>query len=403
VPPASPSPNVPRSVVVRRVRGEIADELHLLARPDVCAGEVSGQAASAYGALLGALAAEGAGPEHLVTEQVFLRPCSDDFRAVTEARRLAYRGASLADSGGPAATFLGQAPLEDDGCLLEVAAVALVPRDDRASFAGDVHGAAVCSCEACAPGFRGRVLHLGNQTHLHAGNVYGRGNDAVAEAFDLFVQAEKLLLAAGMTFANVIRTWIHLRDIDRDYAALNQARRDFFASRGIERRPASTGVQGIPFATGHDFSLSLFAVRSPEFLEVPRMSTPTLNEAWTYGADFSRGLRLVDENKVALIVSGTASIDEQGRSVHEGDFDAQVERMLHNIETLLEEQGAGFEDLVSAITYLKFPADAPSLRRLLAARGFVGFPLAIVEAPLCRPELLCETEAVAVRALPRKA
>jgi enamine deaminase RidA (YjgF/YER057c/UK114 family) len=63
----------------------------------------------------------------------------------------------------------------------------------------------------------------------------------------MFRVAESLLAEAGMSFRNVVRTWIHVRDIDRDYAALNKARREFFGRCGIERRPASTCVQGIPF------------------------------------------------------------------------------------------------------------------------------------------------------------
>jgi enamine deaminase RidA (YjgF/YER057c/UK114 family) len=70
--------------------------------------------------------------------------------------------------------------------------------------------------------------------------------------------------------------------------------------------------------------------------------------------------------------------------------------MLHNIASLLAGQGATFADVVSAVSYLKRPSDAPALRALLRRRGFDGFPCAIVEAPLCRPELLCETEAVAI-------
>jgi hypothetical protein len=36
------------------------------------------------------------------------------------------------------------------------------------------------------------------------------------------------------------------------------------------------------------------------------------------------------------------------------------------------------------------------VRARLRAAGFAGFPHAMVEAPICRPELLCETEALAV-------
>jgi enamine deaminase RidA (YjgF/YER057c/UK114 family) len=231
---------------------------------------------------------------------------------------------------------------------------------------------------------------------LHTTNVYGRGSAAFEQAFDMFCAAERLLHQCGMGFRDVARAWIHLRDIDRDYDALNKARREFFQDRGIEQRPASTGVQGLPFPDVHDFSLSLQAVQSPRALDVTRMSTPTLNEAWDYGADFSRGLKLTEVNKVMLHISGTASIDEAGRTVHVGNFEAQVDRMLDNIESLLAQQGAGFDNLVSGITYLKNPGDAPVLRSMCRERGFDNFPCVLVEAALCRPELLCETEAVAM-------
>jgi enamine deaminase RidA (YjgF/YER057c/UK114 family) len=199
-----------------------------------------------------------------------------------------------------------------------------------------------------------------------------------------------------MSFGDVLRTWIHVRDIDRDYDALNNARREFFRHCGVERRPASTGTQGIPFPDAHRFSMSLCAVKSPRPLDVTPMSSPLLNEAWSYGADFSRGLRVVEANKVTLYVSGTASVDEAGRTVHIGDFEAQVDRMLRNVASLLEQRDATFEHLVSGVAYLKNPNDAPVLRSMFRARRFDAFPCALVEAPLCRPEMLCEAEVVAI-------
>jgi enamine deaminase RidA (YjgF/YER057c/UK114 family) len=156
------------------------------------------------------------------------------------------------------------------------------------------------------------------------------------------------------------------------------------------------GVQGTPFPPGHECALSLQAVKSPRPLVVSGMSTPALNEAWSYGADFSRGLRVAEANRITLHVSGTASIDEAGRTVHAGDFTAQAERMLDNVESLLARREATFASLVSGVTYLKRAADAPTLRTLYRRRGFEGFPCAVVEAGLCRPELLCETEVVAL-------
>ncbi len=216
----------------------------------------------------------------------------------------------------------------------------------------------------------------------------------------MFGAAERLLDQCGMGFHDVVRTWIHLRDIDRDYDALNTARREFFRHHGVEPRPASTGVQGGPFPSAHDFSIRLDAVKSSRPLDLTPISTPMLNEAWSYGADFSRGLRVVEANKVALYVSGTASIDEAGRTAHVGDFAAQVDRMLDNIASLLARQGASFERLVSGVAYVRNPSDAPVLRSICRQRGFDGFPCALVEAPLCRPELLCEAEALALLPLP---
>ncbi len=107
-------------------------------------------------------------------------------------------------------------------------------------------------------------------------------------------------------------------------------------------------------------------------------------------------MRVHDANKTTLFVSGTASLDESGVTVHLGDVEAQAERMLLNVSTLLAGQGAGFGDVVSAITYVKHAEDAHALQRTFHEAGYEGFPNSLVLAPVCRPELLCETEAIAV-------
>jgi len=71
-----------------------------------------------------------------------------------------------------------------------------------------------------------------------------------------------------------------------------------------------------------------------------------------------------------------------------------------NISALLAAHGASFQNVVSAVTYLKNPSDAPLLRAMFQEHGFDGFPCTLVEAAICRPELLCETEAVAILPLP---
>jgi enamine deaminase RidA (YjgF/YER057c/UK114 family) len=384
-------PSSSSSTILRRFAGPQADELTLLCRPEEPSPDPSAEAEAVYASLAARLACEHASFQNLVTETLFLRDIRRDL-----ARVLDVRARVLAEvtggAGAPPPAFIQHAPLT--GGAVELAVSAVIPHRRDAWEVRDVAAVPSCPCTGCARS-AARVVRLGDQTSIHTTTVHGTGDDAFAQALDMFHSAERLLARCGMGFSDVIRTWIYLRDIDRDYDALNRARREFFQRCGLDLRPASTGVQGVPFPDGHDFSIRVQAVRSTRPLAIARMSTPTLNEAWSYGADFSRGLRVADANKVTLHVSGTASIDEAGRTVHLGDAVAQGERMLHNIETLLAAQGATFADLVSGVVYLKRPEDAPVLRALCRQRGFDGFPCTLVEAPLCRPELLCEAEAVA--------
>jgi enamine deaminase RidA (YjgF/YER057c/UK114 family) len=386
------------STRVRRFHGPAADEFFVLSRPGHIVVDPARQAEVVYEAMLDALASEGVGPEAVVTETVFFGQVQDHFELVRSARSRVL-GDRLR-TYRPATTFIGQAPLWEHAHL-ELAAVAVLPIPGGASSVDDVLQPTACPCVACAPGVRALVAHLGDQTSLYAGNIHGSGRGAFEEAYDMFRVAEDLLARAGMRFGDVIRTWIHVRDIGREYGALNEARREFFRQRGIARRPASTGVQGLPFPDAHGFSMSLYAVKGLRPVDITPMSTPFLNEAWTYGADFSRGLRVAGTNSVSLYVSGTASVDEAGRTAHLGDFEAQAEHMLHNVASLLARQGASFDDVVSGVVYLKSRSDARSLRAMFRRYGFDGFPCALVEAPLCRTDLLCEAEVVAM--LPRAA
>jgi enamine deaminase RidA (YjgF/YER057c/UK114 family) len=386
------------STVLRRFAGAEADELAILCRPQGRSRDLVHQAEAVYRALADCLVSHQASFWDLTCETLFLRDVRRDFPRVLGARTRVLAELGQTDCA-PLPAFIQQAPV-DQSASFELSAWAVVPRRRDAWSVRDVPAAPSCACEGCARS-GGRLVRLGDQASLHTTNVYGAGRDAFEQAWNMFCAAERVLEQCDMGFRDVVRTWIHLRDIDRDYDALNRARSEFFRHRGIERRPASTGVQGTPLPDAHDFSMTFHAVKSSGPLDVTVMSTPSLNEAWSYGADFSRGLRLVEANKVTLYVSGTASIDEAGRSVHVGDLEAQVDRMLHNIASLLAQQGASFENLVSGVTYLKNPSDASVLRSIFQRRGFDGFPHALVEAPLCRPELLCEAEAVAMLPLAR--
>jgi 2-iminobutanoate/2-iminopropanoate deaminase len=129
-----------------------------------------------------------------------------------------------------------------------------------------------------------------------------------------------------------------------------------------------------------------------------------LNEAFSYAkpSSFSRGMRIDLNGLAILLISGTASIDENGESVHVGDFRAQTRRTLANITGLLESEGCTWHDVVRTTCYLRDierdyepfneeRAEFYKEQRLDPLPASTG-----IQAILCRTELLVEIEAIAI-------
>lgn len=129
-----------------------------------------------------------------------------------------------------------------------------------------------------------------------------------------------------------------------------------------------------------------------------------LNEAYAYAkpSSFSRGMRIDLNGLTILLISGTASIDEYGKSVHIGDFRAQMRRTLDNITGLLESEGCTWHDIVRTSCYLRdidrdYEAFNEERTAFFKAQGLNPLPASTgIEAKLCRPELLVEIEAIAM-------
>ncbi|MBI3683145.1 MAG: hypothetical protein HY235_22460 [Acidobacteria bacterium] len=129
-----------------------------------------------------------------------------------------------------------------------------------------------------------------------------------------------------------------------------------------------------------------------------------LNEAYDYQrpSSFSRGMRIELNGLVILLTSGTASIDENGRSVHVGDFRAQTRRTFDNISALLRSEGATWKDVVRTTCYLRdierdYAAFNEERTAYYREQGLDPLPASTgIQAILCRPELLVEIEAIAM-------
>jgi enamine deaminase RidA (YjgF/YER057c/UK114 family) len=140
---------------------------------------------------------------------------------------------------------------------------------------------------------------------------------------------------------------------------------------------------------------------------IPRkaVSAPsTLNEAYDYPkpSSFSRALRLDIKGVTILLISGTASVDENGQTVHAGDFRAQCWRTYQNITGLLEAEGATWKDIVRTTCYLRdierdYEAFNEIRTQFFNEQGLNPLPASTgIQAILCRPDLLVEIEAIAI-------
>jgi enamine deaminase RidA (YjgF/YER057c/UK114 family) len=81
-------------------------------------------------------------------------------------------------------------------------------------------------------------------------SVDERGNsinlgDFRAQTWRTYQNISALLESEGATWKDIVRTTCYLRDIERDYAAFNEIRTEFFKQEGLVPLPASTGIQAI--------------------------------------------------------------------------------------------------------------------------------------------------------------
>lgn len=219
------------------------------------------------------------------------------------------------------------------------------------------------------------------------------------QADGLFDVAAELLNDRDFSFSDVARTWFYIRDLLQHYRTFNQVRDSKYARCGLMPKPpapiwlpASTAIEGAP-ANGAALVADIFAVKSRNNKPARRLSNPGQKEAFDYGASFARAT-LIQEQDVDLIqVSGTASIGEDGKTLHIGDGAAQIACTLDKLEALLETASARLDHVVTANIFVKDPALIDTFRKIARDRGLSDFPGVAVVADVCRDDLLFEIDA----------
>jgi enamine deaminase RidA (YjgF/YER057c/UK114 family) len=254
----------------------------------------------------------------------------------------------------------------------------------------------------------GRGWRRNDATYLVLQNIHGledgprHADTPPLQARRMIDRAERILREQGATYRDVVRTWFYLADIVEWYDTFNLARNARYGEFGLMPAsdsgrfllPASTGIGGRS-SRGAAGVLNLLAVTGPEESRpvIKRLSSGGQKDAFRYGSAFSRGALICDSDVSLIELSGTAAIDETGKSLYPEDIHAQVECTLDKIETLLDQEGATLEDIRAATVFVKHPQYASVFREIAAARGLENFPGICVVADICRDELLFEMDA----------
>ena len=215
------------------------------------------------------------------------------------------------------------------------------------------------------------------------------------QAADIFQEIEDILAETGMTFANVVRTWLYIDKVCDWYGEFNAARSAFFEKRKVFETflPASTGI-GSANLDGAAITAGAFAMKPKRAgVRAEIVESPLQAPAMAYKSSFSRAAEWFTPAKRRLFVSGTASILPNSHEVaYVGDIEKQIDCTMNAVLAILESRGYGWRDTVRAIVYLKKPEFISAWRAWLAARDLPVTFAAETVCDVCRDEWLFEIE-----------
>lgn len=215
---------------------------------------------------------------------------------------------------------------------------------------------------------------------------------------DVFRAMKAGVETAGMKFSNVLRTWFHNDDILDWYGAFNKVRDDFFQENHVFRGivPASTGVAGRnPQSAALTAGLVAFQPKMEGITASP-LASPLQCPALDYGSSFSRAVEIAYPDHQRVFVSGTASIEPGGKTVHLDDMEGQTRLTFDVVHAILEARGMGWNDVTRGIAYVKYAQDIPVFEKYLRNSAAASAPFITAHNDICRGDLLFEIEVDAI-------
>lgn len=250
----------------------------------------------------------------------------------------------------------------------------------------------------------GRSLTINDRTWIHLAAITGNVSESPREQTEtVFRRAAAVLKSLDMSFRDVARTWVWIRDILSWYDDFNSARTGIYKEVGLVANdgtaiylPASTGIGVAPEFDKFAVGLELIAVSDGNKTIHSHVSSGEQQSAFTYGSAFARASIAPTPAGTTLFISGTAAIDNAGNTEHKGDAGKQINATFSHVRAILNEAGMNDRNVMSAIVYCKTPEIAALYQH---ARSVIwsgkSWPCVETIADICRDDLLFEIELTA--------
>lgn len=250
------------------------------------------------------------------------------------------------------------------------------------------------------------VTHDGHYKHLWMGYATDSSDDSHLQTYHLLEDYAQKLRRRNLTLAdNCIRTWFFVQNVDVNYAGVVKGRNEIFAQENLTPQThfiASTGIGGRHADPKIKVIMDSYAIDGIRPEQIHYLYAPThLNPTYEYGVSFERGTYIDYADRRHVFISGTASINNKGEIVHQGQVARQVERLWENVEALLKEAGCTFDNVCHMLIYLRDTGDYTTVRKKFEQR-FPHTPKVILLAPVCRPGWLVEMECMATKSILNK-
>lgn len=241
--------------------------------------------------------------------------------------------------------------------------------------------------------------------------------------FDAFDTVRRILENENMSFRNIIRQWNYIENITtttrveskeyQHYQMFNDIRALFYGKSDLrDNFPAATGI-GCNLG---GFAIEIIALDHQDTVKNTSITSPVQHNAYDYSRQvlvgdsfyasrkqpplFERAKMVTQEDSGIIYVSGTAAISGEV-SIEVPDAAEQTEITIGNIFELLSIsnlQGCGVTEELENITpcyvrvYLKHPEEQHQVEKI-CKKYFGNTPLMLLQADVCRSELLVEIEA----------